>query len=267
MYKRGRSQVSVSSSRTRSRSKTPSRSSSRMHVSSEVGSSGNVTQGTTQVYNKRYKRLPYKTISKIVQNTLPEPKVFPVESATITTLTTGLNAGATPCVPVLLNGIVQGTTRITRIGQRIRIFGIVVRCYNFSNSAAATYGPLKLIILYDREANGSTAAINNGLYAGATANSIIDPMLPYNRTTRDFNEHFQIVKEWVIKPQGNQGSGETSVISEYIKCDLDVYYNTGNTGTVADIDKGALYVVLVGWNGQGNANTCQSWIQIKYNDA
>jgi hypothetical protein len=220
------------------------------------------------VFDKRYKRLPFKTVSRIVQNTLPEPKVYPVESTTLLTLTTGNNLGVTPCNPLLLNPIVQGTSRITRIGQRIRIFGIVVKAYNFSNTGAGNgLGPLKLIILYDREANGTVAAINNGLFAGATANSIIDPMIPYNRTSRDFNEHFKIIKEWIIRPNGSSGSGENQVINEYIKCDLDVYFNTGNTGTIADIDKGALYAVLVGYNGQTVANTCAAWIQIKYNDA
>lgn len=146
----------------------------------------------------------------------------------------------------LCNGIVQGTTQATRIGNRIQMVSLQcnIRAYN----GVATFNTVAAMLLYDRDAAQAAPVIGDiydtsvlRWYQGAPRN--LD-----NRT------RFQILKKWRFSLSSTDSDDKDTqrIIEYYKKISLPTVYDDTNGGTILDIRKGSLYFV---WSSSGSVVT------------
>lgn len=176
---------------------------------------------------------------------------------------------------LLLNGLSQGNTNITRIGDNVKITSIQFRGRLTSAIALLGTSRPRVIIFWDKQANGAAPAATDLL-----DNSVITRLTdsPYNH---DYIERFDILydKTWVIDSNAvadfDPATGTTSTvmpksvkINKYKKLQRKVNYGLGNAGTVADISHNSLYLMLISETATGsNPPTAFMGIRINYRDA
>lgn len=140
----------------------------------------------------------------------------------------------------LLNGVVQGTSAETRIGRKIRM-----RSLDFRWTAAtatttnASGGNLRVLIVYDKQANAALATVAGILNTD-------DFHSPMNLANSD---RFTVLRSFLTPTIGfGTSEGASTSGHEFIPMDLETIYNDGVAGTIADIQTGAVYV-MVAQNG------------------
>lgn len=142
----------------------------------------------------------------------------------------------------LMNGSVPGTTATTRVGQKIQMTSIEVDLYyaNSSTNLGGAGGVLgsnavKIALVYDKQANGAAPTWANVFEAAVSANA------PFTHREIDFLDRFDVLA--TFKGSIDQAGSLYYLDGRYVKVMLDVRYNTGTAGTVADIMSGSLYLV------------------------
>lgn len=166
--------------------------------------------------------------------------------------------------PLLLNGTTKGTDVYNRIGRRLKIKSINIRGYVVFNGSYAGPAPdyMRAAIIYDREPGGALPTwsdiFQDTTNAGAAAGLSTSP-LNLNNTDR-----FAVLKDWhwsvvggllnqATAPPGQTFPTATEMnIRWFKKLNLDVRYNSGNAGTIADLTTGAMYMVTQGLNSAAN---------------
>lgn len=175
-------------------------------------------------------------VRKAIDNTT-EKKFILVQSATLST--TFQNSAP---IQVLLNGLTQGTTDNTRLGDRCRAKRLLMTVYvSVPVSATGLCSRYILDVLWYKNPRGGTPSFLN-LYGSNTPGAVEQ----FNYNTIDFSSRFQILshQEHQNNPQAiNTTSGFTFEVDLDLQ-DHMVDYSLGNVGTVADIDKGALYLMM-----------------------
>lgn len=142
--------------------------------------------------------------------------------------------GASPEL-TLLNNISQGDTASTRTGKKI-----VVKSIELSatlQSATGAEGFFHCFLLKDKDPNG-VACTYADVYDGNSITQLRNMVDP---------ERFTILKSWKYFINGGTAAGEldqSKIISFYKKVNIPVSYNLGNAGTIADIERNALYFVF-----------------------
>lgn len=163
-----------------------------------------------------------------------------VEKKFLDTAVTLFVTGTNTATVTLLNGLVGGTTSSARIGSRIEIKSVQFRS-NFQNGQSATgLTPLRIKIVYDKEANGAAPAATDIM-----ASDLIDGLNNLNTAGRFitvFDQTWQPVSGFSAGASG-VGAAQAQVLDGYVKCNLPTKYNGGNAGTIADISSGSLYVL------------------------
>lgn len=147
----------------------------------------------------------------------------------------------------LLNAIDDGTTSTTRIGGKILMKSIYLRCNCYMGATTTGGGQVRLLCVYDRQPNAALA----------TVTSIVetDSMIsPNNLSNRD---RFVTIFDELTEPVSAVGSPNVSH-TIYRKLNLETVFNTGSAGTIADITTGALIFL---WAGAGfqTANAQIDW--------
>ena len=173
-----------------------------------------------------------------------------------TAVVTGAGA-VTGSTPLLLNGLTQGTSAVTRIGRRITVKSLLVRWY--VQLAATTTGgaPLRLLVVADRQTNGAAPAITDILLT----DEIASPMNLNN------SKRFKVVCDEII-PVIGAGGPQSIMIQRYMKLNMNTEFNSGNAGTVADITTGSLYVMA--WQGGGLATAAPTSVfysRVRFSDS
>lgn len=146
----------------------------------------------------------------------------------------------------LLNGLTQGTTDVTRVGDDVKFTSSFLRMGIQHNSAVTSGEFLRFILFRDNQSNGAAPSGNDLLVTSS------DPFSPLNL---DYSRRFKILKD-KIYCTSDSGSNE----AQYLKFFLDFSkvkpshsskvnihktdYGLGNAGTVADISTGAYYIWL-----------------------
>lgn len=148
-------------------------------------------------------------------------------------------SGSTVGVLTLLNGLQVGGGANQRIGTRIDMKSIAVRgLYQSGTGAGDTLGPVRIKIVYDKEARG----------AAPVATDILTNDFIYSHNNLDNGGRFITVLDKTYYPalpgqSGALGRGGYLAINEYVKLNLPVKYNTSTAGTVGDIVSGSLYML------------------------
>jgi hypothetical protein len=158
----------------------------------------------------------------------------------------------------ILDNVSQGTTPSSRAGALLRILQINVDL-NFWIGGVSTLTYMRAIVVYDKQANGSVFAATDIFQAAPSTNDYTQAQYNAGNANR-----FMIL----LDKQQILDTIQTNVlrVDKVIKTQLDVKYNTGNAGTVADIDTGSVYLVLF-CNQTINQSVATGSIRVIYSDA
>lgn len=157
------------------------------------------------------------------------------------------SAAATWSTPVLLNGMTYGTGEANNhVGRKVTLKSLAVRYILGPNGAfaAATsvMPPCRMMIYYDHAPSGAAAAITDVLNANSinghvNLNNKDRFLILYDRIITDeagyetaFNNAFSIAGKINLKLGGKLG--------------LEQIFNSGNAGTIADINVGSIYIAF-----------------------
>ncbi len=131
----------------------------------------------------------------------------------------------------LLNGLVQGTTSTTRLGQSLKATGIEFKCFVTMNAAATAISSYRVMIFMDKQPN-ATAPTTTDVYPAAAV----------SYRTVAYLDRFSIIWEkWAILDV-EFPTGEIESFSKTLNFHEE--FNTSNAGTIADITKNSLYIAF-----------------------
>nr|WAE42647.1 MAG: capsid protein [Cressdnaviricota sp.] len=146
----------------------------------------------------------------------------------------------------LLNAAIQGTTANTRTGQEILIKSVQWRIYlkaGTTTFSSGLYPLVRILLVLDRQPNGAAFG-STDLFewsGGATTISTAlqatcSPIALKNR------KRFIILKD--VTSEMDQGHGNCYFHQFYRKVRIKTEYNSGNAGTIGDINTNALFIVI-----------------------
>lgn len=168
----------------------------------------------------------------------------------------GLAADYTGVGLYLLNGIDQGTTETTRIGNNVKMKSINLKM-TLSTDVTTTY---YFYLVYDKQPNQAAMTINNFI------NAIGGNFLPYSQRNSQYKDRFVTLRSWFQDLSPNR-SGAT------IQKTFEKYFNfsqgvpiiyTGSGSTVASISMGSIYLIV-----GSSSSTGPTWSgthKLKYTD-
>jgi hypothetical protein len=146
----------------------------------------------------------------------------------------------------LLNVVAQGAAVTQRVGKKIALKGLQCRG-NMSANSTATTNDVAYLIVYDKRPTGalptitdilvtiSPFAMNNDANAGRfSILKRVDGMLIGNPAANSFTDCTALDADWWLDLKGRE-----------------TVYKAAGTGTIGDIEQGALYLVTVGQNAAG----------------
>lgn len=156
----------------------------------------------------------------------------------------------------LLNGCVPGATASDRIGRKIHMKSLLLR-YTFRLPASSGgSGECRILVVYDKQPNGATAAITDILLAD-------DMRSPNNLSNSD---RFVTLVDEITSPVSAVEIEEQSGVI-YRKFNLETAFNAGTAGTVADITSGSILVFAAQSGGlTTNAPLCLFRARVRYVD-
>lgn len=158
---------------------------------------------------------------------------------------------------VLLNGLVPGSGADQRIGRKVIMTSLLYRI-GFILGATSTGGsPLRLLIVYDKQANAAAPAITD----------ILDTDHFLARQNLSNRDRFVVLADKHLPPISVQNN--FSVISKIYKkrLNLETCFNAGVAGTIGDITSGSVYVFAAQTSGIGTgAPSIVSRCRIRYRD-
>lgn len=140
---------------------------------------------------------------------------------------------AGPAVPLLINGVAQGTDANQRVGRKINWDSILIRL-RLTVGATPTSDSYRIMLVVDKQANAAAATAANMLESTVftTANNMA------NRA--------RFVTLWDKKGVVTTGGDNSVVIEElYLRKKFQTIYS-GTGATIGDITSGALYLLVFG---------------------
>jgi len=164
---------------------------------------------------------------------------------------------------VLLNGMMMGTDASTRIGRRIVIRSIEWKMTMTGSDVNHSSTLYRFAIVYDSQTNGLPPSVAD-IYSSAIAGVSCPPaQTPRNISNKarfqvlyDSGLHKVVGNNAIVVPigvapydinfLGNLTDNTCNVHQGYLKIKKPVQYNSGNAGTVGDIQTGGLFFVAMG---------------------
>jgi len=173
---------------------------------------------------------------------------------TISTAIT-FNSAAFSAAQLLLT-IAQGTDASGRIGRKITVKSLLFR-FAIKLGTTSTFGaPVRILIVYDRQANATAPAITDVL-------TVDDFFSPNNLSNRD---RFVTIFDNITDPISAGSNAQVADVL-YKRLNLEVMYNAGTDATIGSISSGSIYLFvaqagsLLTANGNINARC-----RIRYTD-
>jgi len=179
-----------------------------------------------------------------------------------------------PPTPVLLNGTQSGSGFWNRIGSKTKMKSIQLRG-TITQSATALESLLRMLIVYDKQANGAFPTIGQILetrdQSGAQSNSI------YSNMKTESRDRFEIIKDSTWKAPsctytaGVQTNGPSYPgvdneyeFNEFIKLKSRKTTYSASTGDIGDITTGSLFIIFIA--SQGNVWQCNWTARLRFYD-
>lgn len=167
-------------------------------------------------------------------------------------------------VVALLNGVVEGTDAINRIGRKIEMSSMEYKL-KFAQTAGVLVGypdgglSFRMAIVYDRQPNAAALAWTDVFDQNANV------LTPYSGRNINNLDRFEVLaQEFCVISSGGPNN---VIMSRYVKMSHDVRFNAGNAGTIADITSGALFCIFADDNNTGaNFATLFGRIRVRFHD-
>lgn len=157
---------------------------------------------------------------------------------------------------VLMNPLVQGTDVENRIGRIVSLKAMELRL-RFVINNAATASAVRCILVYDKQPNGAAFPLGSLLAPG--------PTIPFDGVRNlDYRDRFIVLRDWTVSLSIN--GDRIKNIHKYVKMALKPVYDNSNTGTISDIQTGALYFVMVSNEGTNFPAVTYS-LRVRFYDA
>lgn len=134
---------------------------------------------------------------------------------------------------VLCNGVTQGTDYNQRIGRKFTMRTLYVRAATYTQGAAPVADLVRLMLVFDCQANGAAPAITDILTAVSTTAA-------NNLNNRD---RFKVIMDKVL---ANSPNGPENVFRKVFKKGFWETINSGTTNAIGSIQSGSLYFVYIG---------------------
>lgn len=169
------------------------------------------------------------------------------------TVTAGVAGLSTTPQVVLFNGLNQGDDYNERIGRQVKFSSIYQRISLAANTSAAQPHFVRYILFWYKDPSGA-APTPLQMFGSATPG--VNSMLNLN-----VRKDFVILKDfiWALTPiSGGEGLYHENF---YLKSSQQTIYNSGNAGTIADIDSYALYAFI--WTDTAASATESPGIQVQ----
>lgn len=148
----------------------------------------------------------------------------------------------------LLNGIAQGTDSNQHIGRQAQMKSFYWRWQGSLAATTAGTGSARLLIVYDKEAEGAPPTIATG---AQTDILIADRITGINNLNN--RDRFIVLVDEVVECIGTQGP--SSFYREgYRKIDLPMVWNASTAATIAAINTGSIYAGVCQSGGLVTAN-------------
>ena len=157
----------------------------------------------------------------------------------------------------LLNGIARGDDINQRIGRRVVMRSIEMRVESLVTATTGVDQNHRVLVVFDRQTNAVALTAADVLTA-------VDINSPRNLTNRS---RFKIIYDNLHHLNASGESGSHKVIDWYKRLWFPVTFNSGDDGTVADIQTGSMYLVVVGNRSAGaDAGAVGGRVRIRYTD-
>lgn len=143
-------------------------------------------------------------------------------------------ASTTTTLFTLMNALTLGTSNsANRIGAKVQCRGLEIRWACNEPAAPDNAVNMRIGLLIDFQANGAAPAAAD-IWNVAASGAVV-----FNHRNMNFTERFKILKDEIVSLSA-LGPGVASGVW-HIPCDVVTKY-ISNTGTVADIETGAIYL-------------------------
>lgn len=157
---------------------------------------------------------------------------------------------------VLLNSIAQGTSASERIGRKLTMKSLFLRHSHELNPTSTGGSPLRVLVVYDKQANAAAPAITDIL-------QVDDFQSPNNLSNRD--RFVTLIDEIMDVVSAN--ANVTAADTNYKSINLEMLYNAGTTGAIGSITSGSMYLFVA---QTGNIATTASvydfYTRVRYTD-
>lgn len=158
----------------------------------------------------------------------------------------------------LLNGIARGDDVSERVGRKVVMRRLTFSLISYVTPTTGVDQSHRFLLVYDKQSNGSAPAITDVL---VSASAVALPNL--NNRLR-----FVILADEVkaLNASAEPGSYWATGMRK-IQLSTTVQFNSGDAGTVADIQTGALYLITIGSEAAGaTAGTFSGRTRVEYID-
>lgn len=160
-------------------------------------------------------------------------------------------AVATPPTFNILNAMINGAELHQRVGRKTYAKSLRIRGY-INQTALGSYDYCRILVVYDAQPNAAFPTIAN-LLQDANAGAATTALSGINMTNR---ARFQILRDHPILLPESSAADVLSLVPDTVKNSLNIdmfiplkglesVYNGTNGGTVADIQSGAIFMVVV----------------------
>lgn len=144
---------------------------------------------------------------------------------------------------VLLNGLIPDSTASGRIGRKVCLKSLLVR-WSINMGTTSTGGtPVRILVVYDKQANATAPAITDILLA--------DHFLSQNNLSN--RDRFVTIFDQITAPIAT-GDCFSQADTLYKAFDLETMFNAGTAGSIADITSGSIYLFTAGTGALLTAN-------------
>lgn len=145
-----------------------------------------------------------------------------------------------------INEVLASSAFYNRIGSKISIKSIQLDVDLFGAVPATTSGTVRVMIIYDRQTNGSAPTYSDLMSAAPSA--VVCFSTGLNMTNRS---RFSIIRDKYVEL--DFGMAVTQHVHMYCKGRWDVEYKA-TAGAIGDIATGAIYVLMMQNLGPGSTN-------------
>lgn len=130
----------------------------------------------------------------------------------------------------------QGTDYTQRVGRSIKMKSLEFKAKAYATPATGIRQQCCVMLVLDQDVDGGVGIIAGMLTA-------VNPLSPRNLTFRD---RYICLKRWNFTVYPDTMANNTKTLDYYKRINITELFNSGNAATIADVQKGAIYVVSLG---------------------